>query len=195
MVVVVERVEYQLTEELLNDAALAVVPDFVPPPPPKHSPQTIKQLLMACAGCFILLLVCLEHNMPIEHFFYLGFCVVACVLLLAMPRFAKSVNNGLVRFTRYSQQHVRKKLHEASASALGSTVRWEFDEEGFRTILLDNVRRVSWTELKRVRTRGVFWLFAIPKQELFLPASAITAPARELIRRKARELGVKFVEG
>jgi len=194
MVVVVERVEYQLTEELLNSAALVVVPDFVPPPPPKHSPQTIKQLLMACAGCFGLLLLCLEHNMPVEHFFYLGFCVVACVLLLAMPRFAKSVNNGLVRFTRYSQEHVRKKLREGAASALGSTVRWEFDEEGFRTVMLDKVRRVSWTELKRVRTRGSFWLFAIKGQELFLPTIALTAPARELIRRKAKETGAKFVE-
>jgi hypothetical protein len=192
--VVVERVEYQLTEELLDSAALAVVPDFVPPPAPKHSPQTIKQLLMACAGCFGLLLICLEHNMPVEHFFYLGFCVVACVLLLGLPKFAKSVNNGLVRFTRYSQQHVRKKLHEGAVSALGSTVRWEFDEEGFRTILLDNVRRVPWTDLKRVRALGNFWLFAIPKQELFLPASAITPPARELIRRKVKERGVKFVE-
>jgi hypothetical protein len=89
---------------------------------------------------------------------------------------------------------VREHLHKACAPAIGSTIRWEFDEEGFRAQMLENARRFAWTELRQVRTRSIFWLLKTKSEELLLPTESLTDVIRDLIRRKVREAGVKFVE-
>ena len=77
---------------------------------------------------------------------------------------------------------------------IGSTVHWEFDVDGFRTVMLDRVRRVAWTDVKRVRTLPNFWLFRVKREELLLPTFALNEAVRDLIRRQAGDAGAKFVE-
>jgi len=193
--VVVERLEYQLTEDLLRQAAASVVPEFVPPATPRHSPQLILQLLALAALCVALLVVGVVFKMPTEHYIVTGFGVASCLFAAAFPWATRSINNGLIRFTRFSQKRVHDRLLEVSRPSLGSPVRWEFDEEGFRTQLLDTVRRVAWTELKRVRMRPQFWFFATKRDQLMFPTAVLTDSVRDLIRRKTAEAHVRMIEG
>jgi hypothetical protein len=192
--VVVERIEYQLTEEILDEAAAAVVREYVPKVQPYHSPEMILKLLALAGFCLALLVVGVVFEMSTEHYVITGLGVASCLFAAAAPWMCRSINNGLTRFTRYAQRRVRDHLDKACAPAIGSTVRWEFDEEGFRAQMLDNTRRFAWTELKQVRTRSIFWMLKMKSDELLLPIAPMTDAVRELILRKIREVGVKFVE-
>jgi hypothetical protein len=192
--VVVERLEYPLTREILEEAAATAVREFVPKAQPRHTRQTILQITAGIGSCVSLLVVGVVLKMGIEHYLFVGLCLTACLVAAVLPWVGRSINNGLSRFTRYAQGRVRDRMLEASASALGKPVRWEFDEEGFRTVMLDRARRVEWTDLKRLRVHPKFWFLRTPTDELLLPAFALTDPARDLIRRKAGEACAKVVE-
>ena len=192
--VLVERVEYELTEGLFAEAAAAVVPIYVPKTQPGYSPQTIKNISMAGTGCLYMFLLCFFNQMPADVYVYIGICFVCWGLLAAGPRLVRSLDNALIRFTGYSQGLVRDRMLKDNASLIGMTVRWEFDDEGFRTVLPDRVRRVSWTDLKRVRVRGAFWLLFVGREQLLLPDSSLTDHARAFLRHKLDANRVKVVE-
>jgi hypothetical protein len=191
---VVERLEYLVTKELIDDAAYAVVSEFVPPEPPQHPPQLILQLWALAAFCLALLVVGVVFEMSTIHFVITGLGASACLFAASTPWICRTINHALVRFTNYARHRVHERLLKVAGPALGTPVKWEFDEEGFRTRMLEVERRVSWSELKRVRSHPKFWIFTTKRDELMFPTESMTDAVRELILRKIREVGVKFVE-
>ena len=191
---VVERVEYLLTREIIDDAAFAVVSEFVPPEPPRHSPQLILQMLALAGLCLALLVVGIVFEMSTTHFVITGLGAGACLFAASTPWICRTINDALVRFTNYSRSLVHDRLLKVAEHALETPVKWEFDEEGFRTQMLDVERRVSWSELKRVRTHPKFWMFRTKRDELMFPTTALTEPIRDVIRARIAEAGVKVVD-
>lgn len=192
---VVERVEYLLTREIIEDAAFAVVSEFVPPEPPRHSPQMILQLCALAVLCVALLVVGVVFEMSTTHYVITGLGAGACLFAASTPWIWRTINHALVRFTTYSRGLVHERLLKAAAPAFGTPVKWEFDEEGFRTRMLDVERRVSWSDLKRLRTHPKFWIFSAKRDQLMFPTASLTDEVRDFIRRKVAEAGGKFVEG
>ena len=191
---VVERVEYLLTSEIIDEAAHAVVKEFVPPEPPQHSPQMILQLCALAALCLALLVVGVVFEMSTTHYVITGLGAGACLFAASTPWICRTINHALVRFTNYARCRVHERMLKVAAPALGTPVKWEFDEEGFRTRMLEVERRVAWSELKRVRTLPKFWMFTTKRDELMFPTGSMTDTVRDFIRRRIREAGVNFVE-
>ena len=192
---VVERLEYLVTKELIDDAAHAVVKEFVPPEPPQPPPQLILQLWALAALCFALLVVGVVFEMSTTHFVITGLGAGACLFAASTPLICRTINRALVRFTNYARRRVHERMLKVAGPALGTPVKWEFDEEGFRTRMLEVERRVSWNDLKRLRTHPKFWIFTTKRDELMLPIAPMTDAVRDFIRRRIREASVKFVEG
>ena len=145
--------------------------------------------------CTALLVVGVVFQVSTEHYIITGLGVAACLFSASVPWICRSLDNGVIRLTKYSRRRVHERMLKFSEPAFGTPVKWEFDEEGFRTRMLDMERRVSWSELKRVRTLPKFWMFRTKRDELLFPTAALTDSVRDLIRSKAMAAGAKIVEG
>jgi hypothetical protein len=191
---VVERIEYTLTESILDNVVKEFVPEFVPKVEPRHDKEATLILLAAFASCLGLMIVGWGMEMPADHYVITGFGIAAVLLAASLPWIARRINGWVNRLTLAAQRRVRENLFNACEGAIGTTVQWEFDEEGFRTQMLDRSRRFEWSELKRIRILPSFWTLGAKRDELLLPSALITDPIRDLIRRKAAEVRAKFIE-
>ena len=143
---------------------------------------------------FGILVVGVVFEMSTTHFLITGLGAGACLFAASTPWICRTINHALVRFTNYARRRVHERMLKVAGPALGTPVKWEFDEEGFRTRMLEVERRISWIDLKRVRTHPKFWIFTTKRDELMLPIAPMTDAVRDFIRRRIREVGVKFVE-
>lgn len=83
----------------------------------------------------------------------------------------------------------RRQLLKWALNLRDRRIRWDFSDDSFGVHTSDSERRMTWSDVRRLRTGPEFWILGIKGgPDLLLPAVHLTDEIRELIRARTADL-------
>jgi hypothetical protein len=194
--------EYELTDDLANQAALALCQFY-------HLRTKKPQLWKGLFNLRLLLVIGLSLLLPAVSYIYrrgeisfrdrivahwvllMPLALVAIFLLLLL-----FLTVALMALPPLVRQFVRRVSLWRARKLAHRHVRVTFHEDRFEGQTAARERVVPWIDLREVHVVPDFWLLMLKSERriIYLPTKMLTAELQSLIRRKVTEAGVKFVE-
>jgi hypothetical protein len=197
------RFEYELTDELVTQGALALCQFSRLKVKNPHIWRGISRLIPALAIPLLLLALCSiklpwinSGRQPIYDSIALVWLawvllgvVASLILVLTLLAIALSILPPLVRrFVPWFQLRRTRKLPHRR-------VQYNFYEHRFEGQTANRQRTVSWSDVRQVNIVPDFWFLVLKSRfTLVIPAQVLTDEIQALVRRKVTEAGAKIVE-
>jgi hypothetical protein len=177
---------YTFTQQIMEEAVLAMTPDFevqsIPPMPWK----TMFQQAICAVGFAAFAIVGDMAEIP-WPMIYATWAVVAFLLLLILtPCVVWSLALLAVRVTRGRQQKMLAEINTRSAHFLGLTAHWEFHENHFDNKAGTFTRHTEWANVKKLKPCNTGWVFELKDRTiLYLPHAAIEPELKSFLEYRS----------
>jgi len=184
-----EHVQYTMTEELVDEVASLVIPEFVPRPWPAKLWGALYAMLGASVLLSLLLYGILEMEDAADDLVMLCLAgLIACAILPGLMLCSLVMNWGVRRWVLFCRNVLRGRLKRAYREIMDTTIRWSFHEDGFDTESLTTRRSIGWSDLKSIRLLPGQRYFAVKNgPELMFPENSLSDRIKDLITQKAKE--------